>query len=867
MTCVASKFKVKPVSMVSRYWVWAVTGMVLCGTVPECAVYEVEDIARYERARTGGNYMYNFYLPPPGGSQPWWPSWSPDGLQLAFSMHGSIWLTDVGSGAAHEIAHAGEYLSSPEFAPDGRHLAFTADDGRAINLRLLNLETGAVRPITDDDQVNVDPAFSPDGTRLAYVSTRPNGYFNVFVISLEDTTAIQVTHDNPFGRDRLYFGDYDLHIQPAWEPGGDTLLVLSNRGIPLGSGGLWRVPVQENAMEHATLIHKEETLYRTRADIAPDGTRLVYSAHLGGQFNNLFVLPIKGGEPYKLTFGEWDSFHPRFSPDGHQIAYVSNQGGLPHLRLLQTFGGRDTVIRLDTLHWMTPAGHLAVRVQSAETGRVLPARVYLHQEYDDRIKAFAPADAYHRQGRLAEHFFHTDGAFATELPAGEWTIGAMHGFEHVPAAVSVVVAGGDTARATLTLERMADLEAGGWYSGSNHVHMNYGGNLHNTPENLVFMARAEHLHVIGELVANKDNRILDYQFFTGAPDEGPDYVLYFNEEYRPPFYGHISLINLTEHLISPFTTGYEGTAIESLYPSNTQIFRLAREQGALGAYVHPFWGDEDPLEADLGVAKAFPVDLALGTLDYHELVSGAGWAAYDVWHHALNNGFRITAVGGEDAISNLHRTAIIGQMRAYARMPEGLSWDGWLSAIRRGEMFVTNGPLLTFSVNGAGIGSTVSLPAEGGVVTVSGTVKAFAPIEAPQLLIGGRVVSLEAELEAAYDREDDGDYLSVVFERELPISRSGWVTLQAFSNEAYHPIDDRFLQATTNPVWVIVGDQPVRSSTSADYFIRWIDKLAGMAEAHPGWRTDQEKAHVLGEFQEAREVYERLIDEASAAGR
>ena len=35
-----------------------------------------------------------------------------------------------------------------------------------------------------------------------------------------------------------------------------------------------------------------------------------------------------------------------------------------------------------------------------------------------------------------------------------------------------------------------------------------------------------------------------------------------------------------------------------------------------------------------------------------------------------------------------------------------------------------------------------------------------------------------------------------------------------------------------------------------------------MAEAHPGWRSDREKTHVLGQFQEARAVYERLLEEA-----
>ncbi len=117
--------------------------------------------------------------------------------------------------------------------------------------------------------MNVEPAWSPDGKRLAYVSTAPNGYFNVFVMEVTDGKAgaiTQVTTDNDFGRERLYFSPIDVHISPAWSPDGKELLLVSNRNIPLGSGGIWRVPVGANVMGSpaAKVIHKEETLFRTR---------------------------------------------------------------------------------------------------------------------------------------------------------------------------------------------------------------------------------------------------------------------------------------------------------------------------------------------------------------------------------------------------------------------------------------------------------------------------------------------------------------------------------------------------------------------------------------------------------------------------
>src|SRR5215208_3122139 len=72
----------------------------------------------FRAAKTGGNYMHNFYFPPGLSATPWWPDWSPDGKWIAVSMEGSIWKVDPASGAAFELTYSGRYHSSPDWSPD-----------------------------------------------------------------------------------------------------------------------------------------------------------------------------------------------------------------------------------------------------------------------------------------------------------------------------------------------------------------------------------------------------------------------------------------------------------------------------------------------------------------------------------------------------------------------------------------------------------------------------------------------------------------------------------------------------------------------------------------------------------------------------
>jgi TolB protein len=832
-----------------RRWIWILFAANAALAQPAESLYPVA------RDTGGGNYMFNYYFPPAPSSTPWAPAWSPDGKSIAVSMQGSIWKIDLATSLATELTSNARYHSSPTWSPDGRWIVFTAEnDGHDIQLEIVNTATGEARALTADQHLYLDPVFSPDGTRLCYVSTRPDGRFNIFVRPIRDGQwageEIRLTPDNRFPRTRLYFSAWDINIEPAWTPDSKEIVFVSNRDVALGSGDVYRMPAVANGGAQAKLVLREQSLFRTRPDVSIDGKRILYAGTSGNsdQFNQLYVVPSAGGAPYKLTFQPHDHFHPRWSPDGEWIAYVSNEGGLPQLCLLETYGGAMKRIAIARRVWKRPMGRLHVKVLGP-AGKAVAARV---QYVSADGKFYPPADAYARiGGDSGKHLFHTVGEFTAEVPPGKLRLQVIKGFEFEPVEMDAGIEAGQTTEATVRLRRAVNMAEKGWYNGSTHVHMNYAGNLHNTLENLVMMSEAEDQQVLNELIANKDNRVLDWQYFVPGGGEHPvsrgkpGVKVVVGEEYRPPFWGHVFLIGLRDHLISPFTTGYEGTGIESLYPSNTDIFRKASAQGALTGYVHPFAGDRDPLDqppGTLGEAKGFPVDAVLGTVNCLEW-SQASHAGFTVWHHTLNNDLPIVPTGGEDSISSLHRTRLVGSSRTYVYTGKDFTVENWQEAVRQGHTFYTTGPLLEFRINGHIPGDVIHLPAGGGRIEISGSVTSLAPLSKVVIYNNGKVLK---ELPK-----------SGRFQETMDVTHSGWYTLYA-EGPADARLDARYPQATTNAVRVYVGEEKIRNAESAEYFMRWIDRLKELAGAWPGWRSDAERKHVFEQLDQARAAYARF---------
>lgn len=107
-------------------------------------------------------------------------TWSPDSQELIYSMGGSLWRQRLGATLAEQLPGGIGYDYQPDWSPDGRWVIYTSYAGEALELWVLDLQSGTARALTGNGAVNVEPRFS----RMANASySSPRCSIAVFICS------------------------------------------------------------------------------------------------------------------------------------------------------------------------------------------------------------------------------------------------------------------------------------------------------------------------------------------------------------------------------------------------------------------------------------------------------------------------------------------------------------------------------------------------------------------------------------------------------------------------------------------------------------------------------------------------------------
>jgi len=165
--------------------------------------------------------------------------------------------------------------------------------------------------------LHVAPALSPDGKQIAYLSERNFFFIDFYLADGETGTVIKRLAKSVF--DANYETFRYLSSTASWSPDSRYLVFAAKAKDyddivvfdPRKSRAIRRIHVDLNGI--------------TSPVFSPDGKQLAFSGQNGG-ISDLYVVNADGSGLQQLTNDKYAQLMPAWSPDGHTIAYVTDEG-------------------------------------------------------------------------------------------------------------------------------------------------------------------------------------------------------------------------------------------------------------------------------------------------------------------------------------------------------------------------------------------------------------------------------------------------------------------------------------------------------------------------------------------------------------
>ena len=280
------------------------------------------------------------------------------------------------------------------------------------------------------------------------------------------------------------------------------------------------------------------------------------------------------------------------------------------------------------------------------------------------------------------------------------------------------------------------------------------------------------------------------------------------------------------------------------YFAYDQAFEEVRRQGGFSGYAH----QGELFNGRRGLA----LDVPFGIVDFIEVLQN-GRLSTEGWYNFLNLGYRMLP----DAGSDFPYMDLPGVVRNYAKIDGPFSAEAWFAAFRRGHMYVTNGPLLEFTVNGQPMGAEVKVTRGASLEVVAEAdlnpdIDALSHVE---LVAHGEVIATEP----ANGRS------RVSLRASVAADRSKWLAVRAWGRRQER---SNMTVAHTAPVYVVVDGQPFwKPEAVAAIVAEQKARLTELMTAEVDPRGDLEPWETLAlmpeEWNRQRQVLKARVDEAS----
>ncbi len=517
------------------------------------------------------------------------------------------------------------------------------------------------------------------------------------------------------------------------------------------------------------------------------------------------------------------------------------------------------------------AVRLRGEVLDAETGKPLPARVYVRGE---KGEWFFPRSAdragsavdYRKQkrdisGSVEMHTTLSAHPFVVELPPGKYTVTVERGKEYLPWEGQVDLGKGPR-DVTVRLRRWVDMAGRGWYSGETHVHR--------TLDELPNVVLAEDLNVTFPLLYWVTEAFATPTGARGAPPPKVDarpiavdatHVIYpRNTEYE------IFTVKGKSHTLGAFFVLNHRTVFDLGVPPVRPVAERARKEGALIEMDKHNWpwsmalvplvkpdlyelANNHVWRAEFGYA-AFGEPAA----EYMKVerdrrgFTEAGWIDYGFqnYYALLNCGFRLRPTAG--TASGVHPVPL-GFGRAYVHCEGGFGYDAWVKGLDAGRSFVTTGPMLLVRINGQPPGHTFRPEGAGPhEFRVAGEALGPVPLKRIEIVVNGEVVRRVSPT----NRETKAGGYESPIDETVKLAGSGWLAVRCFEDRPGGRV--RFAHGA--PTHVEVAGSPLRPRRAeAEFLARRVEEQIERSRA-----VLPEAA--LAEYREALRAYKEIAARA-----